>query len=321
MRRLAVMTAAVALVGGLLALSPSAATPAYAGPQDGTGIGWQYSESANGYWRAPHANSEPGGGDSGPATVWVQQSSTNELLCPEGDPAFACQEPEAYITGMLCGTALRGPRGLPLFAQIRWERTIGPDGQPTPWVGREADCVEPGEDDFIPMEEITWEVNYEVFQELERPAITISPAGRTLVNLPTIVWTDYPAGLDPEIVVGNNPPAIRIPIHIDRPNGGLDGSIDAEADLVWTFEGGGSAKGRGTPYVEGITPDNRPGYYVTNTFEHPGPKDVSLAVTWTGRVTVVGPLGPLDPEDIDPVALAPVTQTIDVAEASSVLRR
>ncbi|MBE1607571.1 hypothetical protein [Actinopolymorpha pittospori] len=317
MRRLAVMTAAVALVGGLLAMSPSAAAPAYAGPQDG--IGWQYSESANGYWRAPQADSVPTGGDSGPALVWVQHSSTNELLCPETDPAFACAEddPEAYIRGITCGTALRGPRGLPLFAWIRWERRIGPDGQPTKWSGQDADCDEPGEDDFIPMEEISWEVNYKVFQELERPAITISPAGRTLVNLPTIVSTDYPAGLDPEIVVANDPPTIEIPIHIDRPNGGLDGQIRAQADLVWTFEGGGSATGRGRPYVEGITPDNRPGYYVTNTFEHPGPKNVSLAVTWTGRVTV----DLLDPEDIDPVALAPVTQTIEVADSSPVLER
>ena len=94
------------------------------------------------------------------------------------------------------------------------------------------------------MQEISWEVNYQVFQELNAPGITISPNARTLVNLPTIVWTDYPAGIGPPAtVVANDPPTITVPIHIDRPNGGLDGEIRASGELRWTFEDGGTASG------------------------------------------------------------------------------
>jgi hypothetical protein len=314
MRRLARTALSVALGAGLLAVC--LVTPAHAGPQDG--IGWQYSESASGYWRAPQASSIPsGGGNSGPATVFVQQSNTNELLCPDGNPDFACDAPDAYITGIICGANLRGPRGLPFFAQIRWEREIV-DGEPEPWVGREADCVEPGDDDFIPMQEISWEVNYQVFQQLNAPAIQISPNARTLINLPTIVSTNYPAGIGPPAtVLSQDPPRISIPIHIDRPNGGLDGEITAEADLTWTFEDGGTANGRGRPYVSGRLPENNPGFYVTNVFDRPGQKSVTLNVSWTGDVTVP----PLAPEEIVPVDLPAVTEDVEVLENSPVLSK
>jgi hypothetical protein len=314
MRRLAQRILSISLLAGLLAVGLVA--PAHAGPQDG--IGWQYSESANGYWRPPQATgAPPTGGSSGPATVFVQRSNTNELLCPEGNPDFACDGPPAYITGIICGANLRGPRGLPLFAWIRWEREIV-DGEPGPWIGREADCEEPGDDDFIPMEEISWEVNYQVFQQLNAPDIQISPNARTLINLPTIVSTNYPAGIGPPAtVLSQDPPRISIPIHIDRPDGGLDGQITAEADLTWTFEDGGTATGRGRPYVSGRLPEKNPGLYVTNTFERPGQKTVTLDVSWTGDVTVP----PLAPEQIVPVDLPAVTEDVEVLENSPVLSK
>lgn len=290
------------------------ATPASAGPQNG--ISWQYSESANGYWRPPHGDSRPPGGNNGPARVWVQRSSTNELHCPADDPAFACSGDETYITGIICGTALRGPRGLPLFAWIRWERDIV-DGTPGLWVGAEAGCDEPGEENFIPMEEISWEVNYQVFQHLPEPSVSIAPNARTLVNLPTIVWTDYPRGIDPNIVVSDDPPTIEIDIHIDRPNGGLDGRIRASAELTWQFDGGATAEGRGRPFLRGILPEDRPGYYVTNVFRTAGDKTVTLNTRWTGEVTV----DLLGTEEIVPVSLPPVTAQIQVAEAEAVIGR
>jgi hypothetical protein len=322
MRRLAFVALGSFLLGALLVVSPAGITPAYAdGPQGGggPGIGWQYSESANGYYRPPQSTGGGGGGGGGPATVMTEWGSTpgGDLDCPGADPAYACEgDPGAYITGISCGAAT-GPRGLPSYPWIRYERTIT-GGEPGLWIGREADCDEPDEDNFIPMQEISWEVNYQVFQELNAPGITISPNARTLVNLPTIVWTDYPAGIGPPAtVVANDPPTITVPIHIDRPNGGLDGEIRASGELLWTFEDGGEASGRGTPFVHGRLPENNPGYYVTNVFERAGTKTVTLNVRWTGTVTVP----PLAPEDIIPVELPPVSEDVEVLESSPVLKR
>jgi hypothetical protein len=311
MRSRAAWTVGVVALASSLAVVLGAA-PASAGPQNG--ISWQHSESANGYWRPPRGDSAP---PSGPARVWVQWSSTNELHCPDDDEAFACtSDEEAEILGILCPTTIRGPRGLPLFAWIRWERDIV-NGEPGRWVGREAGCDEPRDDDFIPMEEISWEVNYRVFQHLRQPTVKIAPNARTLVNLPTIVWTDYPRGIDPDIVVSNDPPTIEIDIHIDRPNGGLDGRIRASAELTWQFEGGATARGRGRPYVRGVLPEDRPGYYVTNVFHTPGEKTVTLNTRWTGTVTV----DLLGTEEIVPVTLPPVSTSVQVAEAEPVIGR
>lgn len=306
MRARATWTVGGAALASVLAVVLGAA-PASAGPQNG--ISWQYSESANGYWRPPRGDTPP---PSGPARVWVQWSSGLSLFCPDDDPAFNCVD---GVSAIVCA-AVEGPRGLPRFAWIRWERDIV-NGEPEPWLGADAGCDEPGEDDFIPMEEISWEVNYRVFQHLPQPTVKIAPNARTLVNLPTIVWTDYPRGIDPDIVVSNDPPTIEIDIHIDRPNGGLDGRIRASAELTWQFEGGKTAQGRGRPYVRGVLPEDRPGYYVTNVFHTPGEKTVTLNTRWTGTVTV----DLLGTEEIVPVTLPPVSTSVQVAEAEPVIGR
>ena len=315
MSRLALALGSVGL-GAALALGYAAGT-AYAGPQNGggqTGIGWQYSESANGYYRQP-TTSGGGGGGGGPATVMTIWGTTpgGDLVCPRGNPEYDCS---TGVTGIYCGSAT-GPRGLPNYPWIRYERTIK-GGQPGKWSGADADCDEPGQNDFIPMQEISWSVNYKVFQQLNTPRITIAPNARTLVNLPTIVWTNYPAGIGPPAtVLANDPPRIRVPIHIDRPNGGLDGEIIATGELRWTFEDGGTATGRGRPFVSGKLPEDSPGYYVTNIFERSGHKTITLNVRWTGTVTVP----PLAPEQIVPVNLPRVTQDVQVLESKPVLKK
>ncbi len=318
MRRLALVVLTSSLLSAVLVVGSAGKSQAFAdGPQGGggTGIGWQYSESANGYYRPPQS-SGGGGGGGGPATVMTVWGTVpgGDLTCPDADPAYDCS---TGTVGMYCGSAV-GPRGLPRYPWIRYERTIGAGGNPGRWRGVDAACDEPGQDDFIPMQEISWEVNYQVFQELNAPGITISPNARTLVNLPTIVWTDYPAGIGPPAtVVANDPPTITVPIHIDRPNGGLDGEIRASGELRWTFEDGGTASGRGTPFVEGRLPEDNPGYYVTNTFSRAGSKTVTLNVRWTGTVTVP----PLAPENIIPVDLPPVSEDVAVLESKPVLKR
>ena len=320
MRRLALVVLTSSLLSAVLVVGSAGKSQAFAdGPQGGggTGIGWQYSESANGYYRPPQSS-------GGRRRRWRSRDGDDRL----GDGAR--RRPD--VSGRRPGVRLRGyrdrwhvlrirghgPRGLPRYPWIRYERTIGAGGNPAGGAVSTLTCDEPGQDDFIPMQEISWEVNYQVFQELNAPGITISPNARTLVNLPTIVWTDYPAGIGPPAtVVANDPPTITVPIHIDRPNGGLDGEIRASGELRWTFEDGGTASGRGTPFVEGRLPEDNPGYYVTNTFSRAGSKTVTLNVRWTGTVTVP----PLAPENIIPVDLPPVSEDVAVLESKPVLKR
>jgi hypothetical protein len=319
MRGLLRAVAVFALTAGALsAMASQNTSSAWADIQDGPGIGWQYSETAHSYWRPPAGTPTPGNdGPSGPPLVYTQTNGTNEVQCPDGDPAFACDGPPAYITGMLCGSALRGPRGLPLFAWIRYERTIGPNGQPTLWVGREAGCDEPGEDDVVPMQEISDTINAEVFQPVGEPKFEIWPRNnKTLVGLPTVLATEYPEGDSPipaNLLVSVDPTKVRIPIHIPRPGGGLDGFVEATATYNWKWNGG-SAVGRGKPYVAGTDPAT--GGYTTAKFQHIGTQRITLTATWEGQALVAG----LDPEDIVPVEISSF-QDLQVQQAKSVITR
>ena len=68
MRRLALVVLTSSLLSAVLVVGSAGKSQAFAdGPQGGggTGIGWQYSESANGYYRPPQS-SGGGGGGGGP---------------------------------------------------------------------------------------------------------------------------------------------------------------------------------------------------------------------------------------------------------------
>lgn len=322
-------TAALALVSTSYV---GLATPAHALPS-GPGIGWQYSSTANGYWRPPQPTS-PGGGSGGPATVWIQRNGTNEVHCDENDPAFWCLGGEGVpdnpteIMGILCGSALRGPRGLPLFGWIRWERAILPDGTPDRWIGKDAGCDEPGEEDFVPMERITEIATADVFHGLNLPLFVLKPAPQGLVNLPVIVSTTYPDPADntiaPVYIPGSNPVQIRIPVVVEKPGPDFVGEITAQAgNYVWTFNDGGepvaevSGRGPGRTYTPGVDPRTNPNYYVSHTYREPGVgKTVTLTVTWTGRVRVPGVN--VD-EAIDPVSITNTSIEFSVVEAKPVL--
>lgn len=305
---------AITLTATVVCLSVGSALAPSANARPRNQISWQYSESANGYYREPSGRES--GGDGGPATVRYVYGAYNDWAeCPAADPAFNC---DAGVTGMKCAIDSVGPRGLPRFPWIRYERTIQPDGTPTLWVGVDAACSEPSEDDFVPMEEISTQLNYEVIQDLAEPQVDLFPAVTTIVKLPTIVSTDYPENIGPPAtVLDNDPPTIEVPIDIPRPGGGLTGRIHAIAKLEWTFEDGGSAEGRGKPYKSGITPKSNPNYgYVTATFVKAGnKKSITLNVQWTGTVTVET----LDPENIVPVDLDPIVTYIEVRQSKPVL--
>lgn len=327
MKRFVALALGAALTGSALpVIVGGVGSPAEASP--GQGIGWQYSESANGYYRPPQDDSGGGGGGGGGGIplVFTDYGTPGEWLeCPSDDETFACEnDPGAEITGILCGGDGVGPRGLPEYPWIRYERTLE-NGEPTRWVGKEADCSEPGEDDFVPMEEISYTVDYEVFQPLGDPQIRMHPQnGKTLVGLPTVVSTDHPAGLEPPaelLSMDADSASVRIPIHIDRPGGGLDGEILADASFAWEFrnENGsveGTAAGRGQPYDESVNPIDNPGYYTAGEFDTAGEKTIAVTATWAGTVTVES----LAPEEIVPIDI-PASRTVEVVDSQSVLTK
>ncbi len=193
--------------------------------------------------------------------------------------------------------------------------TVGRTPRPRGWWRR--DCVEVSDEDWTPIEEISYRVDYEIFQPLGKPRLDLNPNPKGLVNLPVIVSTTYPEGLaGPAQILSLDPVRVRIPIHIDRPRGGLDGEILADARFTWNFQEGGTADGRGKPYTRAVDPTRDGGYYVSNTFERAGSKNVHLNVQWTGTVAVP----PLAPEPIEPVDIDADT-TVNVVEAQPVLER
>jgi hypothetical protein len=309
------------------------AEPASALPGEGT-VEWHYSSEANGYWRPPRPTSPGGGGGGGPATVWVQRNGTNYVACDPADPAFWCSQGEGpddptEITGMWCGTALRGPRGLPLFAWIRWERAIKPDGTPDKWIGKDADCDEPGDNDFVPMEEIRETARADVIEDILPPTLAFKPDPAGLVNLPVIVSTDYPAEDDPTIaaykVPGSNPVQLRIPVTVDKnPGPDFQGEITAVlGDYVWRFRDQHGAvvrtisgRGPGRTYDPAVDPRKNPSYYISHTYnEVSHGNTVSLSTNWTGEVHVPG----IADEPIRPIAVDATSPAFSVVQAKAVL--
>lgn len=327
MRRFVALALGAVLAGSVLpVLAGGIGSPAQASP--GQGLGWTYSESANGYYRPP-ADTTGGGGGGGGDGIPLERTDYGTpgewLNCPENDETYACEgDPGAEITGILCGGDGTGPRGLPEYPWIYYQRTIGDDGEPTRWVGKEADCSEPDDDNFVPMEEISYTVNYEVFEPLGDPEIRIHPANnKTLVGLPTVVSTDHPNGLpncpsgDACLVSMDEASAeVRIPIDIERPGENLQGEIEATASFLWDFNGEGSATGRGRQYEQGVNPIDNPGYYTAGEFQTRGEKTISVTATWEGTVTVEL----LAPEEIVPIDITN-EDTVTVVNSKALLRQ
>src|SRR5690606_27689639 len=171
-------------------LGPAGEEPAVAGPQGGgpnggSGIEWQYSETANGFYRNPPARRTGGGGGGIPTVLTITGPVGEWLRCDQSDPAFLCSEvdgPEdtdtqAGIMGILCPEG-PGENGRPMYSWIRFTREIE-NGEPTQWYGDEADCSEIGDEDFIPMEEFSYTVDCNLFQPLGKPAIARNPQTKT----------------------------------------------------------------------------------------------------------------------------------------------
>lgn len=325
MRVARILVAAVAALSVVALSQVGLAEPAKAAPT-GPGISWQYSSEANAYWRAPEDTPAPG--NDGPLLAWTQYSGQKDLTCPAGDPAYACDGDPAEIVGIYCSD-LPGPTGLPEFAWIRWERTPEPDGTMGPWIGKDADCDEPGPDDVITMDEIHTEVlKANIFHELPEPVPAIKPAPKGLVNLPVIVSTDYPNPDDPIIagnVVQRDPVIVELQVVVTGGREPFYGTIRAWLDdYVWTFKDGGgttvktiSGRGPGNPYTSSVDPRTNPGYYISHTFREASTgNQVLLNASWVGEIQVEG-IGVDEP--MTPVPINGASAEFSVVESEPVL--
>ncbi|MBM7785810.1 hypothetical protein [Tenggerimyces flavus] len=325
MRVARILIAAVAALSVVALSQAGLAEPAEAAPT-GPGISWQYSSEANAYWRAPEDTPAPG--NDGPLLAWTQYSSQKDLTCPDGNPDYACAGPPAEIVGIYCSD-LPGPTGLPTFAWIRWERTPEPDGTMGPWIGKDADCDEPGDDDVITMDEIHQQVlSANVFQELPRPVPEIKPDPQGLVNLPVIVSTDYPDPTDPLIaddVVQTDPVIVEIEVRVEGGREPFIGTIRAWLDdYVWTFVNGRgetveviSGRGPGNTYDRNIDPRTNPGHYISHTFrEAITGNRVFLNASWVGEIHVEG-IGVDEP--MTPVPINGESAEFSIVESEPVL--
>lgn len=273
---------AIGLTG--VSLHPtSARADAYSGS-----VGWQYSEGAQGFFQPPHTG-KPVGSDP----VFLREWSQNKF--------WACN-PLAHCNGqvsILCGTDFPGE--VPRFAYGVYKFAAADAADVTKWTWVAEDCAPTPE--FVPLAQVGYQFQFEIERLLPKPTIDLKPNPETLVNLPTIVSTDYPTEKTFQITV---PPSAGRTIP-------LTGTINAHAVMTWTFEDGTTAVGAGRPY-DGTDPASNPGYYLTNTFRTAGHHTVTLTVTWTGTITV---------QTLAPVAFDPVTFTatagVDVVESHPVL--
>lgn len=347
-RRTLVAAAIGALVLPLVAVTPGLAQPV-------GGVSWKHHEEAGGYWRTPQDETESSGGGGGsdePISVWYEygmpwQCDENrpdflgsEVLCLGSEhggvdvapgtmdpycsttPADPDYTPDEYIPQV-------GDNDRPMVAVARWIRDVEDPDNPGPWVlDPDHDpavppgmlvCSEVGDDDWISDEDI-WEINYEVFQELGDPEIAISPPNaRTIVNLPTVFFTDYPE--DPGLPDGDaelvslDPVTIEIPINVVRPGQNLTGTLTSTADFGWEFEPGATGRGRGLPYDPSVDPVRNSDHYVSHQFTTAESYVVELTAVWTGEVDVTG-LAETQP--IEPIEFSS-TADVDVVELSSVL--
>jgi hypothetical protein len=284
--RLVLVLVVTALAVSTLSLQTSAA---HADSNGGGSVGWQYDETGKGFYQAPTTGH---GGDSDPV-FFREWGSTTDWNC---NPIRDCNG----IGGLGCPEHWGGSRA-PTYAEGDWEYARADAGDQTKWHLQGIDCLPTPV--WVPIEQVGYQFEYDIQRLLPKPSIELRPEPETLVNLPTIVSTDYPTEKTFGITV---PPSAGRPI-------ALHGTINAHAELTWTFEDGTTASGPGNPY-DGTDPEIDPGHYLTDTFRTAGHHTVTLTVTWTGTITVET----LAPEAFDPVTFQ-ATAGVDVIESHPVL--
>lgn len=279
-RRLMLILIVVAIGSTGVSLHPTAARA----DANGGSVGWQYDETGKGFYQAPTTAL---GGDSDP--VFFREWGTTTF--------WACNQIRDCrgVISVTCPEHWQGSRA-PTYAEGDWQYARADAADQTKWHLQGEDCL--ATPVWVPIEQVGYQFQYEIERLLPKPSIELKPNPETLVNLPTVVSTDYPTEKTFAITV---PPSAGRTIP-------LTGTINAHAEMTWTFEDGTTATGAGKPY-DGTDPATNPGYYLTNTFRTAGHHTVTLTVTWTGTITV----DTLAPQAFDPVTFT-ATAGVDVVE-------
>jgi hypothetical protein len=338
MRRILAIGGVFALAAPLLVLVPSTLEPAHAFGEPG--IGWKYHEGTHSYYQDPPSAAEAGPAERPTRYVDWGKGDMDSYACPTepiDGSQFECAG-ENNPTGDFCNS-LPGENGRPVAPRVVFERVFNnpqqngnPPWRPLPPADWDAEhyvqsCHELPEEYVVTQEEVQ-EVNYELFQGLDGLDPQLDPSDRTLVNLRTIAYTEYPENVEGDLIEQVDVfepdlwrPHIKIRDEVPGKVAPFEFTIDAYADIHWTFEGANpsTAQGRGNPYDGSTLPEDAgPEKYVTVQFTTDGPHEISVGATWTGMVTVNSP-GGQGPEPMDPVVIDPVPETVQVSEAESVI--
>lgn len=173
---------------------------------------------------------------------------------------------------------------------------------PGPWTYAGSACLGPEQLlAYDPAAAAAFALDYFQHLPLPEPGVHVQPAGRALVNLPTIIYADPP-------------PAGRWSVdHAPFP------TITITGTPHWQIEAGGTTTSSDTPGrpYDGTDPRSDPGHYVTHTFTEPASATtITVTVTWSATFT----LG----DDPTPIAMNGTvsrssTLAIAVDEAGAVL--
>lgn len=201
----------------------------------------------------------------------------NETFTPEG--------------GNRCGLVALCPQPDDILYAVQ-RRPAGSDGA---WASLPPQCIGPGEAVDVPAPLTVADVIEAEFRNLPLPAIPtqVQPAGRALVNMPTIFYVD-PAPQVYDVVLLGQP--VRV--------------TATPAQYLWTFGDGdslGPTTSPGAPY---------PDHDITHTYVTADPFQAEVAVTYAGTYSVAG--GPdLDIPGTVTIEGPPVD--LDIVEARSEL--
>lgn len=137
-------------------------------------------------------------------------------------------------------------------------------------------------------------------RRFDSPTVFADPAGRALVKLPVIFWTQ---------------PVAPTALAITAP---FPASVDIEPHLSWSFGEPGTAPDSAGAAYDGIDPRADPGHYpVSHTYRQGGRFPVTVTVTWQATALHVPGVGDFPVAASVTVAGGP--RLVDVGDARAVL--
>lgn len=226
---------------------------------DGEGVGYYYDSVTQTFY--PTASNTEGSEAEG----GVRWMTRYVVLCGLND---ADSPADDFCTEAACETA----DGFGYMSQV-FRRLAAADPW-EPWPGRERECRAFGDgEEPIALEDVEDEIVAIIeqhYEQIARPAITLTPADNALVNVPVLAET---------------PDAGAVRFEVENP---LPGYVEATPEYNWAWSNGASAAGAGRVY-DGTDPIAEPGHYpVRATYASSGIERVSVSAAWQIVLTVDG---------------------------------